>query len=85
MEFGSSRHGNGSRQLLTVYTEGGVMSIAPESDAKKKWMREHTTLVVIKLNHNTDADILQKLNAISNRQGYIKTVIRKDIADNREE
>lgn len=32
------------------------------------------------LNHNTDSDVLQKLNAVPSKQGYIKSLIRADIA-----
>jgi hypothetical protein len=34
----------------------------------------------LKLNLKTDADILEKLESVGNRQGYIKELIRKDLA-----
>jgi len=30
----------------------------PDSDAKRRWRKEHTTTLTVKLNHNTDRDIL---------------------------
>ena len=33
----------------------------------------------MKLNKNTDSDIIQKLESVPNRQGYVKAIIRKDI------
>lgn len=36
--------------------------------------------VQLKLNNVTDTDILKKLDAIGNKQGYIKRLIRADIA-----
>lgn len=39
-----------------------------------------TRQIILKLNRNTDADILQILDAQENRQGYIKKLIRDDIA-----
>lgn len=42
--------------------------------------RRNTTQVVLKLNRKTDADILGHLAAQDNRQGYIKKLIREDIA-----
>lgn len=39
-----------------------------------------TRQIILKLNRNTDADILQILDAQENRQGYIKRLIRDDIA-----
>ena len=51
----------------------------PDSPAKAAWNAEHTTMVTLKLNKRTDADILAKLASVPNRQGYIKELIKKDI------
>lgn len=37
--------------------------------------------VYLKLNKNTDADILSKLDEVENKQGYIKELIRADISN----
>jgi hypothetical protein len=58
---------------------GGVLSI-PDSEAKKKWDRENAVYVSIKLMKKNDADIIQKFESVPNRQGYIKSVVRQDIA-----
>lgn len=42
----------------------------------------NTAQVMLKLNRRTDADILAKLSASGNRQGYIKALIRADIEKN---
>jgi len=34
----------------------------PDSEAKKRWIRENTTKLSVKLNHNTDRDILEFLS-----------------------
>lgn len=52
-----------------------------DSAAKKAWRSSHTTRIVMDLNHNTDSDVLQKLNAVPSKQGYIKGLIRADIAE----
>lgn len=31
------------------------------------------------LNHHTDKDLLEKLNSVPSKQGYIKALIRKDL------
>ncbi|MBQ7656385.1 MAG: hypothetical protein IJI53_07235 [Clostridia bacterium] len=54
----------------------------PDSEAKKAWVKEHTTRIVMNLNHNTDADILQQLSKVESKQGYIKQLIRKEIEAN---
>lgn len=63
--------------------QGGNM---PVSDSVKKAVRKYddanTTKVVLKLNNKTDADILDWLGQSDNKQGYIKKLIRKDIAEN---
>lgn len=51
----------------------------PEYESQKKWKAEHTTVVTIRLNHNTDADILLRLSQVDSKQGYIKDLIRKDL------
>lgn len=52
----------------------------PDSEAKKAWRAAHTTRVVMDLNHNTDADLLARLEEVPSKQGYIKRLIREDIA-----
>lgn len=46
----------------------------------QKWVAENTTRVVMNLNHNTDKDVLEKLSRVPSKQGYIKRLIRADIA-----
>lgn len=47
--------------------------------AQAKYDAEHTTGVYLKLNNKNDADILDRLASVSNKQGYIKELIREDI------
>ena len=51
-----------------------------QPESKTKWDKENTTVVTMKLNNNKDADIIEKLKSVPNRQGYIKQLIRGDIA-----
>jgi len=60
------------------------LSIA-DSGKKKEWVKANTTRVVMNLNHNTDKDVLTKLEEVPSKQGYIKSLIRKDIAETKEE
>ena len=48
--------------------------------AQTKYKKEKTKQVALQLNLNTDLDILQKLDEVPNKQGYIKSLIRADIA-----
>ena len=52
-----------------------------QSKANMKYMKAHVKRVILNFNINTDADILEKLSTVMNRQGYIKQLIRKDIAE----
>lgn len=45
----------------------------------------HTVQMNIKLNKNTDADILAHLTRVGNKQGYIKALIRADMKQKKEE
>ena len=49
------------------------------SKAQLKYDEANTTQVKLKLNNKTDADILDWLNQMKNKQGYIKELIRRDI------
>lgn len=55
----------------------------PSSKAQMAWDLSHTTQVKLKLNNNTDAAILAKLESVPSKQGYIKDLIRADIAKNK--
>lgn len=52
----------------------------PESEAHKKWVQENTVHFGFRLQRRTDADILEKLESVPSKQGYIKRLIREDIA-----
>ena len=47
--------------------------------ATAKYDRHNTKQVKLKLNLNTDADILERLTRSGNVQGYIKALVRADI------
>lgn len=49
------------------------------SKAAAIWDRNNTTQVKLKLQNNTDRDILTILDRIGNKQGYIKRLIRDDL------
>ena len=48
--------------------------------ANAKYDKTHTKGVYLKLNNSTDSDILEKLSSVPNTQGYIKQLIRQDLA-----
>lgn len=55
------------------------MTSEAQKRANAKYDRHNTTQVKLKLNNNTDADVLDKLAKEENKQGYIKSLIRQDI------
>ena len=46
-----------------------------ESTARRDWTRKNTTMVTLKLNNNTDSDLLAALNGKS-KQTEIKRLLR---------
>ena len=44
-----------------------------------RYDKTHTTQMMLKFNNTLDADILERLNEVDNRQGYIKRLIRNDL------
>lgn len=47
-------------------------------EAQERYDKENTIRITIKLNKKTEADIIEKLNSVDNKQGYIKRLIRGD-------
>ena len=47
--------------------------------AKRKYEKEKTTSLNIRLINNTEQDIIEKLASVPNKSGYIKNLIRQDI------
>lgn len=47
--------------------------------AQAKYDKANTMMISIKLNKNTDSDIIERLGKETSRQGYIKELIRNDI------
>ena len=60
------------------------------TEAKRKetpqdrYHKAHTVSLTIRLMKNTEQDILQKLSSVPNKAGYIKSLIRADMAKNAE-
>lgn len=55
------------------------MSSEAQKKASRKYDEAKTVQFKMKLNKGTDADILEKLDSVPNKQGYIKGLIRSDI------
>lgn len=47
--------------------------------AANKYNRNNTVQLLIRLNKNTDADIIAAISNAESKQGYIKALIRADI------
>jgi len=53
-----------------------VLSI-PDSETKKKWIKENTVFIGLKLMKNTDADIIGAFDPQKPKQTQVKEWIRK--------
>ena len=42
--------------------------------------REHTKTYLLRFNHKTDKDIIDKLDHVKNKMAYLKRLIRTDMA-----
>ena len=47
---------------------------------QSEWKAKNTTLITIRLNHNTDTDLLSYLETVQNKQGLMKQLLRNHIA-----
>ena len=52
-----------------------------KKERNAKYAAEHTTRVVLNLNHKTDSDIIAYLQTVTNKQGLIKELIRARMTD----
>jgi hypothetical protein len=61
-----------------------MMPKTPDSNLRAitKFTKEKTVSVNLRLNKNTDADIIEKLASVPSKMGYIKQLIRADMAKN---
>lgn len=48
--------------------------------AQAKYKKKNTKRIAFDVNLNTDQDIIQRLSEVPNTQGYLKELIRADIA-----
>ena len=55
------------------------MTTEAQKRATHKYDSKNTIQYHLKLNKTTDADIIEKLNSVESKQGYIKELIRTDI------
>ena len=55
------------------------MQTEAQRRATEKYQARVMVSVKLKLNINTDADIISKLDSVPNMQGYVKALIRADI------
>lgn len=49
-------------------------------EKQARYDAKHARRVSLKLNDKTDSDVLKKLDEVPSKQGYIKGLIRADIA-----
>lgn len=73
---------------VTISSEGENEMPETKSQAKytaykTAWDRENTKQYKLKLNKNTDADLITWLDSIENKQSYLKDLIRADIEKNK--
>ena len=60
------------------------MATQAQLKAQSKYDKANTWSFVIKLNLNTDADMIAWLKSQDNRQGYIKRLISEDMRKNQQ-
>ena len=56
------------------------MATEAQIKAQRRYDAKNTRQVHIKLNIRTDKDVLERLDEVQSKQGYIKRLIREDLA-----
>lgn len=60
--------------------EGGIMADKEnQRRVNQAWKEQHTISFGVRLNRNTDADIIDKLEGAASRQGELKRLVRLGI------
>ena len=54
-------------------------------DYQPNWIKEKTVSMCLRLNREHDADIIRHLEAQSNKQGYIKALLREKAREGKDE
>lgn len=52
--------------------------------AVKKWQSQHVKRYGFPVMIDTESEIIEKLESVPNKSGYIKDLIKKDIAENKD-
>ena len=60
--------------------KGGIAIEPRKETPQDRYHKAHTVSIAIRLMKNTEQDIIQKLDSVPNKAGYIKQLIRQDIA-----
>lgn len=60
------------------------MATESQRRASAKYDAANTTSIRLKMNINTEMDIIERLEEVGNKNGYIKQLIREDIERNKE-
>lgn len=55
------------------------MASKAQIKASNKYNRENTKTFMLKVNKHTETDILNKLESVDNKAGYLKQLIRDDL------
>ena len=61
------------------------MSSERKETPQERYHKAHTKLLTIRLVETTEQDIIQKLNSVPSKAGYIKKLIREDITKEKNE
>ena len=56
------------------------MSSEKKERPQDRYNKSHPVSIAIRLMKNTEQDIIQKLDSVPNKAGYIKQLIRADMA-----
>lgn len=57
----------------------------PQTKASAKYIKNNVKRIVLNLNINTDQNIIEYMDGIENKQGYLKSLIKKDMEEKRME
>ena len=78
--YGVSQH-TVTREIRWLEEKGWQMVSKKQLEAIRRYQESNTVQYVIKLSCKYDADIIEKLERMKNKQGYIKSLVRRDLCN----
>ncbi len=64
--------------MILKYLGKGEKKLTKKITPQERYVKKNIQQIMVKINRKTEPDILERINAVNNKNGYIKTLIKND-------